>query len=165
MSFLECHPEYSLVHTNFRVLYQDSGRLDPQHLRHSNGFDDAGAYDELISGSRWVHTLTACARVSVLSNIWDTCDEIHSPRFLMGDAQRWLELARRGPVKYLPIISATRRQLSESASQSKSPERMLRFELSFKDLVGSLHCEIWLFTVRKKGGNQGFDNSDFAICL
>jgi glycosyltransferase involved in cell wall biosynthesis len=135
VSFLEAHPEYILVHTNFRVFYQDSGRLDPQGIRGSNGSDDIGAYDELISGTRWVHTLTACTRRSVLSEISETCDEIHNPRFLMGDLQRWLELARRGRVKYLPMISATRHNLLESASQSKSPVRMLRFELSIKELV------------------------------
>jgi glycosyltransferase involved in cell wall biosynthesis len=133
--FLEAHPEYILVHTNFRVFYQDSGKLGPQQIWRNNGSDDANAYDELIAGTRWVHTLTACARMSVLSPILNTCDEPHNTRFMMGDTQRWLELARRGQVKYLPMISATWRQLPESASQSRSPERMMRFALSFKDLL------------------------------
>src|SRR5262249_36952818 len=60
---------------------------------------------------------------------------LHSPRFLLADLQRWLELARRGRVKYLPMVSATRRRLRESASQSKSPEKRLRFELSCKELL------------------------------
>jgi glycosyltransferase involved in cell wall biosynthesis len=135
VAFLEDHPQYCLVHSDYRVLHAESGKLEPSAVGEVGNLDDACAFDEIISGRRWVMTLTACVRRSVLSSILSECEEVYSSRFLMGDTQRWLELARRGKVKYLPEVLATHQLIPESASQSRSPDKRLRFALSAKDVL------------------------------
>jgi glycosyltransferase involved in cell wall biosynthesis len=135
VTFLELHKDYSLVHSDYRVLDVESGKIVKRAIGPVNGLDDGFAYDEIISGHRWVLTLTACARRSVLSAILDECEEVYSSKFLMCDTQRWLELARRGKVKYLPIATATHKVLRESASQSQNPINRLRFAISAKEVL------------------------------
>lgn len=135
VAFLEANPDYVMVHSDYRALYESSGRLIPSALGARPGLDDADAYNEILSGSRNVLTLTVCLRSAVLLPLCQECPEFYDARFLMGDTQRWLEVSRRGKVKYLPESLATHRFLPESASQSRNPARALRFALSAKDVL------------------------------
>lgn len=135
IAFLESHPDYVMVHSDFRTYHVSSGKMAPRTLGHCGHLDDADAFNDILSGRRIVFTLTACMRRSVLETVLRECPECYDPRFLMGDTQRWLEIARRGRVKYFPETLATRRVLPESASQSKDPSRVLRFLLSPKDVL------------------------------
>lgn len=132
VGFLQTHPDYALVHTAFATLYLETGRFVRQPLRLPPDLDDADAFNEILSGRRHVWPLTACVRRSVLEPILRECPECYDPRFLMEDTQRWLEIARRGKIKYFPEATATRQVLRESATQSKKPDRVLRFAISNK---------------------------------
>lgn len=133
--FLEANPAYSLVHTEFRMIFVSSGRVVCNAARQPANLDDGDAFDDLLSGRRTVLTLTVCARTTELRAILTECPEVYDPRFLMGDTQRWLELSRRGRIKCLREVMATHLVLSESASQSRDPRRELRFIKSTKDIL------------------------------
>jgi len=134
VTFLETHPDYSMVHSAFRMYYVATGKLVPEPLRITEPLNDADAFNEILSGRRHVWPLTACMRGSILKSVLQECPECYDARFLMQDTQRWLEMARRGKVKYFPESSATRQVLFESVSQSRNPDRALRFALSNKDV-------------------------------
>ncbi len=135
VDFLESHPDYALVHTEYQTKFVETGRIIPNAARQPTDLDDADAFNEILSGRRLVLTLTACIRSSTLNEMLSTCPECYDSRFLMGDTQRWLELSRRGKVKCLHEVTATHLIISESASQSKNPKRVLRFILSTKDVL------------------------------
>ena len=135
VSFLEQHPDYSFIHTEYRTYIIESGQLLLNEGKQPKNLNDADAYNEMLAGRRAAMTLTVCARHSVLQDILLSCPECYDPRFLMGDRQRWLELARRGRVKCLNEVLATHLALPESASRSASPDRLLRFRLSSKALI------------------------------
>jgi glycosyltransferase involved in cell wall biosynthesis len=135
ITFLESHPDYALVHSDFRTYNVQSGKMAPRTLGLREDLDDADAFNDIISGRRIVFTLTACMPRAVLETVLRECRECYDPRFLMGDTQRWLEIARKGKVKYFSEVQATRRILPESASQSRDPSRVLRFALSAKDVL------------------------------
>jgi hypothetical protein len=114
--------------------YIESGKTVQQPLRLPNDLVDEDAFNEILSGKRHVWGLTVCIRRSVYDEVIRDCPECYSPRFLMGDTQRWLEIARRGKIKYFPETMATRQVLPESVTQSKNPSRVLRFAISNKDV-------------------------------
>jgi glycosyltransferase involved in cell wall biosynthesis len=135
VAFLEVHPDYVLVHTEFRTVSIGTGHVVPNAARQPRDLDDGDAYNELLAGRRLVLTLTTCARTSVLRKVLAECPECYDPEYLMGDTQRWLELARRGRVKCLHEVTSTHLLLPESASQSNNPIRLLRFILSSKHIL------------------------------
>lgn len=135
VDFLESHSDYALVHSDFRIHYLESGRIRRRFIGSRSDLDDADAFNEILSGRRNVLTVTACIRRSVNDAVIRECPECYDTRFLMGDTQRWLEIARRGKVKYLPEVFATHQLLPESATQSRDPVLVLRFSLSAKDVL------------------------------
>lgn len=132
VTFLEENPDYVLCHTEYRSIYIETGKIIPNAARQPTDLNDADGFDDILSGRRLVLTLTACIRASVLHQVLAECSECYDSKFLMADTQRWLELVRRGKVKCLHEVTATHLLLSESASQSKNPKRVLRFVLSSK---------------------------------
>lgn len=135
VEFLESRPEYVMVHSDFRTVYTNSGLELRRTIGVCHSLNDSHAFDEILAGSRIVYTLTACIRSSVLKAVLKECPECYDRRFRMGDTQRWLEVSRRGKVRYDSEVSATRLILSESATQSKSVSNKLRFALSAKDVL------------------------------
>jgi glycosyltransferase involved in cell wall biosynthesis len=133
VAFLEAHPDYVMSHTDYRMLYTQTGRLTGGYLGQQDCGDDARAYESIIAGRRSIGTLTVCIRRHVLEEV-RKAPECYESRFLMGDTQRWLEAARMGKVHYDPQVTATRRALPESATRSSNPERLLRFARSSRDL-------------------------------
>jgi hypothetical protein len=135
IAFLEADSDYALVHSDFRTAHAATGTVTPRSLGLRDKLDDANAFNDILSGRRIVMTLTACVRRSVLDAVLRECPECYDPRFLMGDTQRWLEIARRGKLKYFPDVWATHQLIPESATQSKDPRKILRFGLSAKDVL------------------------------
>jgi glycosyltransferase involved in cell wall biosynthesis len=135
VAFLEANADYALVHSNYRTYHVESGRMAPRSLGLRLDLDDGSAFNDILSGQRIILTLTVCLRKAVMDLVLRECPECFDPRFLMGDTQLWLEMARRGKVKYLPDVLATYQVLPESATQSRDPARVLRFALSAKDVL------------------------------
>jgi glycosyltransferase involved in cell wall biosynthesis len=134
VGFLRANPDYAMVHTAFRMFYVESKKLVEQPLRLPKNLNDADSFNEILSGRRHVWPLTVCIRRSVLEPVLRECPECYDRKFLMADTQRWLEIARRGKIKYFPEVTATRQALAESASRSKNPGRVLQFAISNKEV-------------------------------
>jgi len=133
--FLEEHPEHVMVHSDYRMHFVDTDRITGRVLGPKAGLRDSDAYNELLFGRRIVGTLTACLRANALRQVLASAPECYDPRFLMGDTQRWFEIARLGRIHYMPEVLATRRILAESATRSCNPARVLRFTRSAKDVL------------------------------
>lgn len=135
VNYLDENSDYVLVHSDFRTSNVDTGALIPRSLGLGEKMDDSQAFNDILRGHRIVTTLTVCVRSSILREVLRSCPECYDPRFLMGDTQRWLEVARHGKVKFFPKPLATRQILAESATRSKTPARVLRFAFSAKDVL------------------------------
>lgn len=133
--FLEENPAYSLVHSEFRSVRVDTGRMIDNAAIQPEDLDDGDAFNDLLSGRRMILTLTVCARTAVLQAVLAECPEVYDPQYMMGDTQRWLELSRRGKVKCIHEVMGTHLILPESASQSRDPCRELRFIQSTKRVL------------------------------
>lgn len=133
--FLENNDNYGMVHSNANLFNTYSGELTESYLKLSSDLDDANAYFEILTDTRHVFTPTVCVRRNLLIEILQNNPECTSEQFLMGDLQLWLELSHVSKVKYFTESLATYNFLEESATQSKDPIKLLRFEKSFKDLI------------------------------
>lgn len=154
VEFLERHPDYVMTHSDYRLQCMGNGRIVPRFLGPQGPHDDSNAFAEIIAGQRKVGTATACLRADVFSEVLKQAPECYDCRFLMGDTQRWLEMARRGKVKYLPNVTATRRVLAESATQSQQPARRLRFACSAWDIlehyIAKYPCPAWAVVAARR---------------
>jgi glycosyltransferase involved in cell wall biosynthesis len=151
VDFLEAHPDYAMVHSDYRTYYVESGQLVPKSLSLAQDLNDENAFNDILSGRRIILTLTTCVRRSVLEAVLRDCPECYDTRFLMGDTQRWLEIARRGKVKWLPDVLATRHVISESATRSRNAARVLQFSLSAKDVLDHYICKYGCSPEAKRG--------------
>lgn len=135
VDFLEKNANYGMVHSNANLFNTSSGKLTESYLKLSLDLDDANAYFEILTNTRRVVTATVCVRRNLLVEILQNNPECTNEQFLMGDLQVWLELSHVSRVKYFTEALATYNFLEESATQSKDPIKLLRFEKSFKDVI------------------------------
>jgi len=135
VDFLQEHPDYVLVHSDCDLLYVRTAKRLQNYLGPRYHLDDARAYEEILTRERIVQTLTVLAKRGVFEAVLKEAPECSDPKYLMGDIQVWLELSRRGKVKYLAESLATHNMLEESATHSRNPEKELRFALSARDLI------------------------------
>ena len=135
VAYLQEHPTCILVHSGYELRFEDTGRYLRNALRVSKSWNDARAFEELLTGRRNVLTVTAVVRNRPLQRVLAEQPECSDPKYLMGDLQLWLELSRLGEVHCLPSSLATHNMLAESATHSANPDRELRFALSLRELV------------------------------
>jgi glycosyltransferase involved in cell wall biosynthesis len=135
VTYLETHPLCVLIHSNYNLFFEHSGRRRYSALMIRDDWNDTNAFEELLTGRRNVHTVTAVARRCALTSVRTNNTECYDPKYLLGDLQLWLELSRLGEVHCLPESLATHNMLSESTTHSSNPDRELRFALSVRDLV------------------------------
>lgn len=135
VDFLEQNPEYGMVHSNANLFNTSTDKLHVSYLNLSPDLDDDNAYFEILTDKRHVFTPTVCLRRDFLVNILDNNSECINDNYLMGDIQIWLEISYISKVKYLSDSLATYNLHEESATQSKDFIKLLRFEISFKDII------------------------------
>lgn len=140
VDFLERNPEYALTHSNAHLHVVKTGQLKPSEQKRcqdilSETLDPSNGYLEILANKRWIWTLTVCTRKALVDQVVQHCPECHEERYLMGDIQRWLELARLGRIMYCEEPLATRNQLEESASNSNDPAKLATFGLVGNALV------------------------------
>jgi glycosyltransferase involved in cell wall biosynthesis len=134
VGFLEAHPDYGMVHSHAHFCDLTTGRFKPNAFRCPRKLNDADAYLEILTRYREIVTASACVRRDLMEQVVRECPECTDPRFLMGDTQRWLELARRARVKCLHEPLVTKNSLAESATRSRDPARILRFTQNVREL-------------------------------
>jgi glycosyltransferase involved in cell wall biosynthesis len=120
--FLDSHPEYGLVHTDFDKLKADKGRLVPGfQKRGKKGIPEGSVYEELLQGT-FISTCTVCARREFVDS-WQKDSEFSDVRFIHGDYSKWLFIAWYSKIGYLPVSTATKREVRGSMSHPDDPQK------------------------------------------
>lgn len=130
---LENNPNYGLVHTNCKILYQDRNKLyDANEL--------FGIINRQIRSKSELFylLLTSQLRIRTATVLFRT-EEFYKIKpnnfiFLMGDTPLWLDLSQQTNIYYLDRITAVYRVLRNSASRSENKKKNLRFKLSMTEM-------------------------------
>ncbi len=136
VDFLENNPDYGLVFTNadsFDITTDERVKFAIPIRPELCQEDDP--YLQQMKGAMHIWPLTVCVRKKLSLQILTECPEVTDSTYAMGDTQRYLELARRAKIKYLPVSTATRHLLSESATRSQSIEKNAKFIASSQRLT------------------------------
>ena len=128
-------PDCVMVHSNYDLFYVKTKHRIKDALFYRKDWNDSNAYDEILTGKRYVHTLTVLIKRSILNSVIRDNPECTDKKYLLGDLQMWLEISRLGKVICLPESLATHNMLPESATHSNNPYRELNFALSVKELI------------------------------
>jgi glycosyltransferase involved in cell wall biosynthesis len=133
---LQDHPQCGLVYTNADTWHILSGRRTPMAIPYRPELCDSDdPFVQQLAGVRIIWPLTVCVRKALLDDITRECPEITDARPPMGDTQRYLEIAHRSGIDYLPVSTATRNLLPESATQSQDLARKARFVAAGGDMT------------------------------
>ena len=138
--YLVKHPDCGLVSTDLDVYDQKRGIFGRNVLHKRNSAFDNNASSRatfLAILDKRFYQLTCT--IMVVKRFFDqilVADEIlhRSNRFLMGDTQKWAEMAMVSKIHYLDISTATYRLSPVSASRPRNTVRAAEFNLSSADL-------------------------------
>lgn len=136
LDFLEQNSDHGLICSNARSHTVLTGTVVEKAIPfrpHLCQSDDL--YTQLLAGVFIIWPLTVCMRTELLRTVHRECPECTDQNFLMGDTQRYLEIARRTKIKFVDESLATRNLLPESATQSRELHKKLRFSVSSKKLI------------------------------
>lgn len=117
VDFMDSHLDYSMCHTDFNL----SNGSKRNHYVYKQADDNF--FPAIIQRGLQVGTLTAMYRSSSVSNI---------PRLYrgkgwpMGDLPLWIELAKEGRFKFMPIVTG-RYRVTENSSSHGSLDKEIRF--------------------------------------
>jgi glycosyltransferase involved in cell wall biosynthesis len=138
VDFLETHPEYGLVHSDYDKIYVAENKAvhryyelfwkDQLHYQHQEEL-----FVRLTEGSYPILSSTMVFRANLYDAIEKQLDEIRG-QFLAGDLALWLEMSRLTKFHYIDEVSTVYRVLPESASQSRSAAKRTRFSLSVDEM-------------------------------
>jgi glycosyltransferase involved in cell wall biosynthesis len=130
VDFLEANPDYGLCYTKIKSFYQDTQSFLPGFI----GGPVSTFEDYLINGNqKRTTTLTYVMRKSL-------CDQYvkeinpSEQHWLLGDYPLTLFLLKYSKAKYFDEVTAVYRVLSESASHSVNPEKILKLNRCLNDI-------------------------------
>ena len=135
VDFLENNPEYKLVCSNARSYTVETGKLIEKAIPVRPYLcDKDDPYLQLLTNVI-IWPCTVCMRTDLLREIHRDCPECSDESYLMGDTPRYLEVAHRTKIKFLPDALATRNLLPESATQSRDIRKRARVIASGNRLI------------------------------
>ncbi len=135
VDYLETHPAYGLVHTEFDMYYADSGwTIQSYHLFRKDEPENAN-FMTILDGKCPIRTCTVVAKLDLVKRVINS-DPIlfQENRFLMGDTPLWAELSRVTQIGYIDQSLATYNILPESMSRSRNTALHLRFVISSHEM-------------------------------
>jgi glycosyltransferase involved in cell wall biosynthesis len=138
LDYLEHNRGCGLVHSDYDRYYPMSGKV----IRNFNETMQNKPRDNLdvrsiVRGGRYLFilTCTVVARRQLLKEVVDSDPFLFEPgRFLIGDTQRWAEIAARSGTHYIDESLSTYTVQEESGSKSKDPIKIPRFGKSLNEL-------------------------------
>lgn len=139
VDFLESHPDYGLVHTDFELV-NESNILEYRIKRNCEKSENA--LIGLLLGSYNIGTLTVLFR----SNIYKSLPRYNysqTQKYPMGDLPLWIEIASVSKIAYLKDVTSCYRRLTTSASHSSDFQKRISF------VNASFDCR--LFYLKKLG--------------
>lgn len=130
---MDSHPDYGLVHTDFDKLRVGKGELFP-HWQQSRKkkIPEGRVYEELLQAT-FIATCTVCARRELVQR-WQNDAGLSDMRFIQGDYAKWLFIACHSKIGYLPISTETKRELPESVSHPKSPQKKYDYYMCLHEI-------------------------------
>ncbi len=134
VGFLEANPDYGMVHTHANLYMAKDGSITKNAQRMPTDLVDDDAYFEILTRRREIVSSSVCARNRLLKEVFSNNEECFSERFLMGDTQRWMEIARLAKIKCIHEPLVTYRHLEESYTKSKDPNKILNFTVNVREL-------------------------------
>jgi glycosyltransferase involved in cell wall biosynthesis len=133
VDFLDSHPNYGLVHTDFDKLKVDKGKLISNFQSQSKKRIPEGCvYEELLQGT-FIATCTVCARRELVDG-WQKDAEFSNMRFVHGDYSKWLFVAWHSKIGYLPVSTATKRELRNSMSHSDNLQKRYDYYMNLHEI-------------------------------
>lgn len=127
VDYLESHPDYGMVYTNFQLHYQDNGDYTIHNCIQTS-FED-----EIIRNR--IATLTTLVRSSLLDQYVKYIGNTPYERgWMMGDYPTWIFVTANSKVKLIPDVTAVYRVLKNSASHHTSFKKSMDFLLSTFDI-------------------------------
>jgi glycosyltransferase involved in cell wall biosynthesis len=128
VDFLETNPDYGLVFTNADSFDVTTGKRTKFAVPvRPELCEEDDPYVQQLTGAMIIWPLTVCVRKELSLQILKECPEITDPSYAMGDTQRYLEIAHRTKIKYMPLSTATRNLLPESATHSNNIDKKAKF--------------------------------------
>jgi glycosyltransferase involved in cell wall biosynthesis len=129
--YLQDHPDVGVVHTNYDRL-QCGELLRRNRSAWRSHIPTGDVLQELLKGN-FLSTPTCCMRADLMKKHVDF-RSYHERGYLMGDYPMWLHLARVTKFGYLDESLSVYRHLPESASRSRDPLRVHRFNRSLLEI-------------------------------
>lgn len=137
VDFLESHPDYGLVHTDFEIISE--GNVVEYRIRKDYNKCNNALVDVLL-GNYDIGTLTVLFRLDIYKML---PHYYQAKQYPMGDLPLWIEIASVSKVKYLKDLTACYRRLSTSASHSSDFQKRMSF------ISAAFDCR--LFYLKKLG--------------
>lgn len=127
VDFLDSHPDYGMVYTNFKMYYQKTRNITTCNCI------QATFEDEVIHNR--VGTLTTLVRSTLLQNYIQEIGNIPREKgWMMGDYPTWIFVTANSKVKLISDVTAVYRVLKNSASHHTSFNKSKDFLLSTYDI-------------------------------
>ena len=126
VDFMDANPDYGMCHTDFNM--SDGSR----RKHYVEKYPDGNYFPGIITCENvGIGTLTVLFR----KEVFDKTPKYYLRHlFVAGDKPRWIELSKEAKVKYIPEVTACYRVLTESASHSRSLDKMLAFREGLQDI-------------------------------
>jgi glycosyltransferase involved in cell wall biosynthesis len=138
--YLESHPECGLVCSDYDVYHFKSKKKIRNFVAYRNfEVPKRPTILDFVKDNGGIGlavlTCTVMARRALVDKITESDPYLHQDdHFLMGDTQRWAELATLAYFYYIPESLATHNITEESATRSKDIKKVLRFNISGAEL-------------------------------
>lgn len=132
VDFLEAHPDFGLVHSDYDVLREKNRKLIKAINKFKQKQIPQGAVFEDLLVDNFIATCTVCFRRKLLSI--DILRIGQSRKWLIGDRPLWMEISRHAKIGYIDESLATHRILTESAQHTKDAKKQYNFFKSSYDI-------------------------------
>jgi glycosyltransferase involved in cell wall biosynthesis len=123
IKFLESNPDYGLVHTNYKIYYQNEDRFEELVFERSKG----DIFRNLLSTNE-IAAVTVMARKNLILEA--IRNKIYDQGFLMEDYPMWLYISKKTKIGYIDKITAVWRKSDGSLSNSNNNLERFLFENS-----------------------------------
>ncbi len=140
-AYLDQHPDCAHVYSDYDEVDTRSGKRTTRIVARTLGsVPESPDIRDILAGKAGILTCTVMARRSDIVQVLEADPHLHGGHFLMGDTPMWAEASLRGKIHFIPESLATRNLLPESATQSASLAKRLRFWASNAEMSWYL-CE------------------------
>lgn len=126
VDFLENHPDYGMVCTDYNRFYQQTGEIKENCFK-INQYKNEVKFEDYILDRSTIGTATVLFRKTLYDSYVRDIPEAERRSFNVGDTPMWLYFALKSKIKVLPDVTAVYRILGNSACHFTSPHQHYSF--------------------------------------